>query len=83
MLNKNVCHVKFGNGKIVEVIDRSAPSIKIDEKTGEVKTVKSNIPNLLVIEFEDGNKRNFQDIALENEKWFAQEKVENKGEILE
>lgn len=83
MINKNVCHIKFGNGKIVEVIDRSAPSIKIDEKTGEVKTVKSNIPNLLVIEFEDGNKRSFQDVALENEKWFAQEKVENKGEILE
>lgn len=82
MLNKNVCHVKFGEGKVVEVIDRSAPSIKYDEKTGEVKTITSNLPNILVIEFKDGNKRNFQDIALENKDWFVQEEVENKVEIL-
>lgn len=84
MLNKKVCHVKFGEGKIVEVIDRSAPSIIFDEKTGEVKTVKSNLPNILIIEFKDGNKRQFQDVALKNEEWFIQEKeVENNGEILE
>lgn len=82
MLNKNVCHVKFGEGKVVEVIDRSAPSIKYDEKTGEVKTITSNLPNILVIEFKDGNKRNFQDVALENKDWFVQEEVENKVEIL-
>ena len=82
MLNKNVCHVKFGEGKVVEVIDRSAPSIKYDEKTGEVKTITSNLPNILVIEFKDGNKRNFQDVALENKEWFVQEEVENKVEIL-
>lgn len=84
MVNKNVCHVKFGNGKIVEVIDRGAPTIKFDEKTGEVKTINSNLPNLLVVEFEDGNKRRFQDVALENEEWFVQEKeVKNNNEILE
>lgn len=82
MLNKNVCHVKFGEGKVVEVIDRSAPSIKYNEKTGEVKTITSNLPNILVIEFKDGNKRNFQDVALENKDWFVQEEVENKVEIL-
>lgn len=84
MLNKIVNHVKFGEGKIVEVIDRSAPSIKYDEKTGEVKTVNSNLPNILIIEFKDGDKRKFQDVALKNEEWFVQEKeVENKEEIEE
>ncbi len=83
MKNLLVTHVIFGEGKVVEVIDRSAPTIKIDETTGEVKSVKSNLPNLLVIEFENGNKRNFQDIALENEKWFVKEKEdENKNKIL-
>lgn len=81
MLNKNVCHVIFGEGKVVEVIDRSAPSFKFDEKTGEVKTLNSNLPNILVIEFKDGTRRNFQDVALENNEWFVQE-VENKVEIL-
>lgn len=83
MKNKIVKHITFGEGKIVEVIDRSSPTFTFDEKTGEVKTVKSNLPNILVIEFKDGVKRNFQDVALENEEWFAQEKIENKGEILE
>lgn len=84
MLNKIVNHVIFGEGKVVEVIDRSAPTIKFDEKTGEIETINSNLPNLLVIEFKDGNKRKFQDVALENEEWFIQEKdVENNNEILE
>ncbi len=82
MKNLLVKHVKFGEGKVVEVIDRSAPSIKYDEKTGEVKTINSNLPNILIIEFKDGTKRQFQDVALENEEWFVQEEVENKTEIL-
>lgn len=78
MLNKNVCHVIFGEGKVVEVIDRSSSSIVIDNETGEVKTIKSNLPDLLVIEFEDGSKRKFQDLALKNPKFFIQ-----KEEITE
>lgn len=73
MLNKNVCHVKFGEGKVVEVIDRSAPTIRVNNETGEIETIYSNLPNLLVIEFKDGTKRKFQDVALEDSKYFIKE----------
>lgn len=73
MLKKKVCHVKFGEGKVVEVIDRSAPTIRVNNETGEIETIYSNLPNLLVIEFKDGTKRKFQDVALENKEWFIKE----------
>lgn len=73
MENLLVKHVIFGEGKVVEVIDRSAPTIRINNETGEIETIYSNLPNLLVIEFEDGNKRKFQDVALENKEWFIKE----------
>lgn len=83
MKNEIVKHVIFGEGKIVEVIDRSSPTIVVDNETGEVKTVKSSLPDLVVIEFKDGVKRSFQDVALEDSKYFIKEEVKNNGEILE
>jgi hypothetical protein len=83
MLNKIVNHVKFGEGKIVEVIDRSSPTIVVDNETGEVKTVKSSLPDLVIIEFKDGIQRKFQDVALEDSNYFIKEEIKNNGEILE
>lgn len=63
MLNKEVKHLKFGKGKVVEVIDRVG------------------LPNLLKVEFENGEIKFFQDVALKNSKWFeleSEEVVENE-----
>ena len=73
MKNLLVKHVVFGEGKVVEVINRSAPTIRVNNETGEIETIYSNLPNLLVIEFKDGTKRKFQDVALENKEWFIKE----------
>lgn len=73
MKNEIVKHVIFGEGKIVEVIDRSSSTITVDNETGEIKTIKSNTPDLVVIEFKDGIKRKFQDVALKDSKYFIKE----------
>lgn len=75
MKNEIVKHVIFGEGKIVEVIDRSSPTITVDNETGEIKTTKSNTPDLVVIEFKDGIKRKFQDVALKDSKYFIKEET--------
>lgn len=75
MKNEIVKHVIFGEGKIVEVIDRSSPTITVDNETREIKTIKSNTPDLVVIEFKDGIKRKFQDVALKDSKYFIKEET--------
>lgn len=75
MLNKEVVHVKFGKGKVVEVIDRSG-SYDFDKETGEVVFKKTGLPNLLKVEFESGEVKTFQDVALTNPKWFELENEE-------
>lgn len=63
MLNKEVKHLKFGKGKVVEIIDRVG------------------LPNLLKVEFENGEIKIFQECGLENPKWFeleSEEVVENE-----
>ena len=75
MKNEIVKHVIFGEGKIVEVIDRNSPTITVDNETGEIKTTKSNTPDLVVIEFKDGSKRKFQDVALKDSKYFIKEET--------
>lgn len=75
MKNEIVKHVIFGEGKIVEVIDRSSPTITVNNETGEIKTTKSNTPDLVVIEFKDGIKRKFQDVALKDSKYFIKEET--------
>lgn len=80
MLNKEVVHVKFGKGKVVEVIDRSG-SYDFDKETGEVVFKKTGLPNLLKVEFENSEVKTFQDVALTNQKWFeleSEEVVENE-----
>lgn len=80
MLNKEVVHVKFGKGKVVEVIDRSG-SYDFDKETGEVVFKKTGLHNLLKIEFENSEVKTFQDVALTNPKWFeleSEEVIENE-----
>lgn len=80
MLNKEVVHVKFGKGKVVEVIDRTG-SYNFDKETNEVVFKKTGLPNLLKVEFENGEIKTFQDVALKNPKWFeleSEEVVENE-----
>lgn len=72
MLNKEVKHLKFGKGTIVEVIDRSS-SYEYDKETGEVVFIKTGLPNLIKVEFENGEVKNFQECALENANWFETE----------
>lgn len=69
MINKEVKHLKFGKGTIVEVIDRSS-SYDYDKETGEVVFIKTGLPNLIKVEFENGEVKNFQECALENSNWF-------------
>lgn len=78
MLNKEVKHLKFGKGTIVEVIDRSG-SYDYDKETGEVVFRETGLPNLIKIEFEDGEVKSFQECGLENSKWFEVE--EESGEV--
>lgn len=78
MLNKEVVHVKFGKGTIVEIIDRSS-SYDYDKDTGEVIVKETTLPNLIKVEFENGEAKTFQDVALTNPKWF---KLENE-EVVE
>ena len=72
MLNKSVIHNTFGKGTIIDIIDRSASKIHIDEN-GEVKTIESELPNILVIEFDSGTVAQFHESALKNPRWFIQE----------
>lgn len=74
MLNKEVKHLKFGKGKVVEVIDRSG-FYDFDKETGEVAYKETGLPNLIKIEFENGEVKSFQECGLENPKWFE---LENK-----
>ena len=75
MKNLLVKHVVFGEGKVVEVIDRSG-SYDFDKETGEVVFKKTGLPNLLKVEFESGEVKTFQDVALTNPKWFELENEE-------
>lgn len=75
MLNKEIKHVKFGKGKVVEVIDRSG-SYDYDKETGEVVFIKTGLPNLIKVEFENGEVKSFQECGLENPKWFELETEE-------
>lgn len=80
MLNKEVVHIKFGKGKVVEVIDRSG-SYDYDKETGEVVFKETKLPNIIKVEFENGEVKSFQDVALTNPKWFElknEEVVENE-----
>lgn len=69
MLNKEVKHLKFGKGTIVEIIDRSS-SYDYDKETGEVIFKKTGLPNLIKVEFENGEVKSFQECALGNSNWF-------------
>ena len=80
MINKKVKHLKFGIGTIVEVIDRSAPIVKINNETGEISTVASNLPDLVKVEFETGEIKTFQEPGLENPKWFELESEVSENE---
>ena len=77
MLNKEVKHLKFGKGTIVDVIDRSG-SYDYDKETGEVLFKKSGLPNLIKVEFENGEVKDFQECALDNSNWFEIEEEENE-----
>jgi hypothetical protein len=81
MLNKKVKHLKFGKGTIVEVIDRSG-SYDYDKETGEVVFKKTGLPNLVKVEFENGEVKSFQECALEDPKWFELE-IEKVGDTNE
>lgn len=80
MLNKEVKHLKFGKGTIVEVIDRSG-SYDYDKETGEVVFRETGLPNLIKIEFENGEVKSFQECGLENPKWFEFEVEEETEEV--
>lgn len=80
MLNKEVVHVKFGKGKVIEDIDRSG-SYDFDKETGEVVFKKTGLPNLLKVEFENGEVKTFQDVALTNPKWFELEELESEEAV--
>lgn len=78
MLNKEVKHLKFGKGTIVEVIDRSG-CYEFDKETGEVVYKETGLPNLVKIKFENGEVKSFQECGLENPKWFELENKEVVG----
>ena len=83
MLNKEVKHLKFGKGTIVEAIDRSG-SYDYDKETGEVVFRETGLPNLIKIEFENGEVKSFQECGLKNSKRFeVEEESEEVGDTNE